>query len=165
MILSFDVQLQVALRALNEVVAPALGEAEKHVVEQLHLAIATISFVKTRLPDARRFARMELAGYVSLADGVIALAGRDNALPGMVTQGEAMLASAEADTDAIEAVTRSLREGVTFVASLCADPEPRRAVDRLVLDHSGALLAQYRQWSAPFGFELKPEELPAPAWL
>ena len=49
MIHSFDSQLQVALRALEEVVAPSLAGAEKHVVEQLMLAIVTIGFVKTRL--------------------------------------------------------------------------------------------------------------------
>lgn len=162
--LSLDVQLQVALRALNDVVAPALGEAEKHVVEQVHLAIATISFVKLRLPDARRFARMELADYLRLAEGVAALAGSGDTLSGMIAQGTALLDSATADTADIEAATRTLRSGVTLLASDCANAALRREIDRLVLDRSGALLAQNRQWASPYGFEIKPEDLPAPAW-
>lgn len=162
--LSLDVQLQVALRALNEVVAPALGDAEKHVVEQLHLAIATISFVKLRLPDARRFARMELADYLRLAKGITALPASDDTLSALIAKGDALLESATADTADIEVVTRILRERVTLLASECTDAAVRREIDRMVLEQGGALLNQNRQWASFYGFEIKPEELPAPAW-
>lgn len=161
--LSFDVQLQVALRALNDVVAPALGAAEKHVVEQLHLAVATIGFVKARLPEARRYYRMELRYFVDLAAAAAETAGGDATLDRLVGEGEAALASAEADIADYEAVTGRLRDAITALASH-AEPETRARLDRLVLERSGELLPQYRQWALPFGLELKPEALPAPAW-
>ena len=63
---SFDVQLQVSLRALNDIIVPTLVQtnADKHVIEQAQLVIATLSFLKLRLADARRFARAELRTYL-----------------------------------------------------------------------------------------------------
>ncbi len=161
--LDFDVQLQVALRALNDVVAPALGGAEKHVVEQLHLAVATVGFVKARLPEARRYYRMELRHFIGLASSAAQAAGQDGALNGVVREGEDALASAEADIADYVAITRRLRDEVTALVSR-AQGEARVRLDKLVLDMSGELLPQYRQWALPFGLELKPETLPAPAW-
>lgn len=164
MILTFDVQLQVALRALEEVVAPALGAAEKHVVEQLHLAMVTIGFVKTRLPDLRRYTRMELASYVELADASAAEAGEAPALRAAFEAGRALLADPEADFTAFEDATRRLRDEIAALGSRCSDPAMRAALDRLVLAHGATMIGQARQWATPFGFELKPEELPPPAW-
>ncbi|MDE2596601.1 MAG: hypothetical protein KGL44_06970 [Sphingomonadales bacterium] len=162
--LDFDAQLQVALRALEEVVAPALGGAEKHVVEQFHLALLTIGFVKTRLPDVRRYARMELAGFVALADQSAACAGDCPALTAAAENGRAVLASAEVDTAEIEQASRRLRDEVAALGSNCQDSAVRSRLDRLVVDHATILTAQARQWAMPFGFELKPEELAPPAW-
>lgn len=164
MILSFDTQLQVALRALGEVVAPALGQAEKHVQEQLHLAIATLGFVKTRLPEARRWYRMELGHYIDLAEQASLLAGGDAGLDTLAAEGVAALASATADIADYETITRHLRDAVTALVDRCAGSDKGAALDRLVLDRSGDLLPQYRQWAVPFGLELKPDALPAPAW-
>lgn len=164
MILSFDVQLQVALRALEEVVAPALSDAEKHVVEQLHLAIATIGFVKTRLLEARRFARFELAHFATLAKAVAESADNDAGLLTQARHAQSVLDDPLADVADYEDATSRLRDEVTAVGSRCADAAKRAEVDAIVLNQSTALLAQYRQWTSPFGFELKPEELPAPAW-
>ena len=105
MIQSFDVQLQVALRALGEVVAPALQGAEKHVAEQLHLAMATLSFIRTRLPEARRYYRMELLFYMELATAAAELAqpclpAESEDLVQIVSSGEAMLDDPEFKKDA-----------------------------------------------------------------
>lgn len=166
---SFDVQLQVALRALGEVVAPALAGAEKHVVEQLHLAMATLSFVKVRLPEARRYYRMELQSFMDLARDVAGLAqsaqpaGTDE-LRASVAAGAALLADPEADLADYDSATRTLRDGITQLSHRCVGAPCQRAIDRLILDRSEAIMLQSRQWCSPFGFELKPEDLPAPAW-
>ncbi|MFM5884096.1 MAG: hypothetical protein ACKOQ3_01980 [Novosphingobium sp.] len=162
--LTFDAQLQVALRALEEVVAPALGNAEKHVVEQLHLAMLTIGFVKTRLPDVRRYARMELAAFARLAEDSVAAAGHAPAAAAAAADGRALLADPGADVADLEAAICRLRDEVTALGSRCADPALRAALDRLVLDSGAAMIAQARQWTTPFGFELRPEDLPPPAW-
>lgn len=166
---SFDVQLQVALRALGEVVAPALSGSEKHVVEQLHLAMATLSFVKTRLPEARRYYRMELRSFMDLASDVAGLArsaqpvGAEELLAS-VAAGSTLLADPEADLADYDTATRDLRDGITRLSHLCVGAACHREIDRLILDRSEGIMLQSRQWCSPFGFELKPEELPAPAW-
>lgn len=162
--LDLDVQLQVALRALEDTVAPALGPAEKHVLEQFHLALLTLRFVHQRLPDMRRYARMELSDCLVLAKDTLAAAGVGPALTEAVAAAEAVRADPSADTAAIEEASRRLRDEVTALGAATADPAISARLDRLVLEQGGAMIGQARQWASPFGFELKPEELPAPAW-
>jgi hypothetical protein len=164
MIQSFDSQLQVALRALEEVVAPALGGAEKHVIEQLMLSIMTIGFVKTRLPEARRFYRMELRSCLALASEAARIAGGAESLAEAVRAGQAALADPEADIAEFEAASRNLRDGVT-ASSHTAVGQPHQAqLEAAILDQGGKLLAQNRLWCMPFGFELQPENLPKAEW-
>lgn len=166
---SFDVQLQVALRALGEVVAPALSGAEKHVVEQLHLAIATLSFVKARLPEARAYYRMELQSWIDLAGDAADTAQGERpdearALRGRIAAGTAALDDPKADLADYDAAARDLRDGITGLSHACADTACQPALDRLILGRSEGIMLQSHQWCAPFGFELKPEDLPPPAW-
>ncbi len=163
MIQSFDVQLQVTLRALEEVVAPALGGAEKHVVEQLMLSIATIGFVKTRLPEARRFYRMELRSCIDLAKQAAHIAGTDR-LASVIAAGESALADPEADIADFETASRRLRDSVTALSHASVGQPHQPQLDTAVLEKSGALVAQNRLWCVPFGFELQPENLPQSDW-
>jgi hypothetical protein len=50
MIISLDLQLRVVIKALREVVAPALDPANELAKEQLGLSIATLAVVQARLP-------------------------------------------------------------------------------------------------------------------
>lgn len=161
MILDFDTQLQVSLRALQDVVAPALAGAEKHAVEQLMLAILTIGFVATRLPEARRFYRMELRNWIALARDV---AGSDHDLSSRVADAEAVLDNPEKDLADFERASRELRDAVTAASSAAAGSEEGRRIERAILERDAEMLAQSRQWCLPFGFELQPELLPKPAW-
>ncbi len=164
MIQSADVQLQVVLRALEEVVAPALGGAEKHVVEQLMLSIATIGFVKTRLPEARRFYRMELRSSIELAQAGTRIAGPSDAMAQAVDAAAAALADPEADIAEFEVASRRLRDLVTALSHASVGQPCQAQLDAAIMATSGELVAQARQWCIPFGFELKPESLPEPAW-
>ncbi len=164
MIHSFDAQLQVSLRALEEVVAPALGNAEKHVVEQLMLAIMTIGFVKTRLPEARRFYRMELRSCIDLASEAARISEASAALAEAISAGESALVDPEADIAEFEAVSRKLRDSVAALSHASVGQPWQAQLDAAILEKSGTLLTQNRLWCAPFGFELQPENLPPAAW-
>lgn len=164
MIQDFDSQLQVSLRALEEVVAPALDGAEKHIVEQLMLAIATIGFVKTRLPEARRFYRMELRSCIALGAEAARIDRAATVLAAAIDAGEAALADPEADIADFEVASRRLRDQITALSHAAVGTPHQAALEAAILEKSGALIAQQRQWCAPFGFELQPEALPQPAW-
>lgn len=164
MILDFDTQLQVSLRALQDVVAPALAGAEKHAVEQLMLAVLTIGFVKTRLPEARRFYRLELRNWIGLARDVAAIAVAENGLAARVEAAEAILNDPEKDLADFESASRQLRDAVTKASSDAVGTPHAERLDAAILDRHSEMLAQSRQWCLPFGFELQPELLPKPAW-
>jgi hypothetical protein len=169
MIQTFDEQLQVVLRALKDVVAPALTGAEKHVTEQLHLCMVTLSYVKTRLPDARRYFRMELSSYIALAEAAVGIAQGNlgplvSKLSGDVAAGKAELQQSESDIEEYRAITMCLREQLAALSNAAVGTPCKETLDRMILEKSGDLLMQYRLWCAPFGFELKPEDLPKPAW-
>ncbi|MGD9472370.1 MAG: hypothetical protein AB7G24_10310 [Novosphingobium sp.] len=170
MIKPFDTQLQVALRALNEVVAPALTGAEKHVVEQLHLTIATLGFVKERLPQARRYYRMELRSFLDLAAQAVTLAGVGLAdacagLDDCIGAAEALLLDPEADLPDYEAATGALRDGIARLSSEAAGTPRQQELERLILNGSRQIIEQSRVWCVPFGFEPAPDALPAAKWL
>lgn len=165
----FEIQLQVVQRALGEVVLPALDSAGSHVVEQLHLSIAALSFMQQRLPHARRYYRGTLQRYLDIAVAIGALladrAGPDGGgLDGLVAAGQSFLDSPYAEDADYRGSTGKLR---AKIAALVADAQGsayEAALDALVMDHSGPILLQDRVWCGPLGFELRPDDLPAPHW-
>lgn len=169
MIQEFETQLQVVQRALGEVVLPALESAESHVIEQLHLSIAALSFMQHRLPHARRYYRGTLQRYIDMAVAIGALlAGRAGAdgggLDALVAEGRSLLDRASAEDADYRRSTGELR---AKIAALVADAQGSAydsALDALVMDHSGPILLQDRVWCGPLGFELRPDDLPAPDW-
>lgn len=164
MILDFDTQLQVSLRALQDVVAPALVGAEKHAVEQLMLAVVTIGFVKTRLPEARRFYRRELRNWIGLARDVAAISDVEEGLTLVVDSAEVVLDDPEKDLADFERASRQLRDAITVASSDAVGRPHEERLDAAILDRHGEMLAQSRLWCLPFGFELQPELLPKAAW-
>ena len=162
----FDTQLQVSLRALREVVAPALQNGEKHVVEQLHLAIATLDFAKQRLPYARRYHRLELENYIGFAAEVRAVVGTDQTalrdqLAAAESAGKAELRRPEAEIEDYLIVARRLRELIASAVSAAIDKPHERALDLLIIERQKKFLLLQRAWFVPSGFELKPEDLPS----
>jgi hypothetical protein len=170
MIKNFDTQLQVSLRALREVVAPSLEGAEKHVVEQLHLAIATLDFVKARMPEARRYYRMELRSYLDLSKDALSVAGPEladdsAALAAIVQDGAALLLNPEADLPDYEEANARIREALTQLSGRAVGKVCQEALETMILQHSADILLQARKWCIPFGFETNPDALPAEKWL
>ena len=166
MMQSFDTQLQVALRALREVVAPALKEDEKQAVEQLHLALTTLDFMRQRLPYARRYFRLELETYIALGLEVLEIvrsdqAGLGDALVAAATAGTAELARPEAEVEDYVIISRRLRETISSAVTAASDKPYERNLDRLIIQRQEALMLRERSWCLPLGFEIKPEELPS----
>jgi hypothetical protein len=169
MIQSFDTQLQVVLRALREVVAPALSGGAKHVVEQLHLSMATLEFMRGRMPHARRFSRQELQAYIALAEEVMRIVAPEQAasreqMASIVASAKSALDRPECENEDYQAVTRQLRERIAAATTAAVATPYESALEALIVRSSQDMLQQDRLWCVPFGFELKPEELPPPKW-
>jgi hypothetical protein len=166
MIQSFNTQLQVAIRALREVVAPALNPSEKQSIEQLHLSLATLEFMRTRLPYARRYYRMELENHLDLASKVAmiistSLAEKNQQLELTIRLGKTELDRPEAENEDYLIVARQIREMLSAIIAAATDQPFAQQLNALIVRSSQQLLLQERVWCLPFGFELRPEELPS----
>lgn len=161
----FEIQLQVIQRALGEVILPALKDADKHVIEQLHLSLAAIGFMQQRLPRARRYYRSTLQRYVAMASAVAELLKSDaDGLESLIADGQSVL-NAPACTDAdLRIATGALRAKITAMVEMAHDATRENALDALIMEHSEAILIDDRTWCVPLGFELRPQDLPRPVW-
>jgi len=161
----FETQLQVVQRALGEVVLPALGNAEKHVIEQLHLSLAAIGFMQQRVPLARRYYRGTLQRYLAMAAATCGLlqAGAKS-LEGLSAQSKSVLDDPAASDAGLRAATEALRAGIAALVEASENTPQESKLDALVMEHSEAILLADRSWCIPLGFELRPEDLPKPDW-
>lgn len=159
---SFETQLTVALRALGEVVLPALDGAEKHVVEQLHLSMVGLNFIRQQLPHAHSFYRRELVDHMALAKSAAELIGEDDRaaadeLCALAEAGREVLDDATADWGEQIAATRRLRAAIAAAVEASAERPYEPALDALVLKVSADLHVKARRWVVSFGFEQHPE--------
>lgn len=170
MIQSFETQLQVSIRALDEIVAPALVGADKHVIEQLHLVMAALGFMRARLSSAAGFQRAELESYLALAEEAAAnfrqhRGSECKPLLEAVAAGRAALESPTSEADDYQRSTRGLRELVTALVTQSSSEAEAAGLQALVLARSGEMLGDARLWCLPLGFELDPDALPRREWL
>ena len=170
MIQSFETQLQVSLRALSEIVAPALAGADKHVIEQLQLVMAALGFMQARLQLADAFQRTELEAYLALAETAAANfrkhRGSDYAtLIEAMSGSRAALASETSEAEDYQRSTRRLRELVAALITETSNEAEAAELRAIVLTRSGDMIGDARLWCLPLGFELDPAALPRRDWL
>jgi hypothetical protein len=157
-----DLQLQTAIRALCEVVLPAVDAGNALAVEQLQVVIGTLQFMAARLPLRFNYDRDELARLLELCRALDT--GERSALAAATAAGTDTLAGARTSPAELLAAIRSLRElsGAEITARYRDGSETERArVTQLVLDHAAQQLLRERAWVAPQGWEIQPEALPA----
>lgn len=164
-----DDGLAAAIKALDEVVAPAIDTANPLAVEQLRLVSRFLGFLRTRMPQEHARAHHELRHYLALAGELVPLAPVGAAVPvrQQLTQAVAAatpiaadpLATAPQLQQSIEALSASIS---TLVRHVAAAPEAVRApVERTVVRASRSLLDAQRAWFLPMGFEPDLARVPA----
>lgn len=151
-----DLQLAVVIKALRDVVAPAVDPANKLAIEQLHLSIATIGLVQRGLPLAHARARRELLNAVALAEAVAAVG---SPIDGGAAQ--AALGDPAADEPRLDSERRALLAAVEGAVTAAAGTTRETAVARAVIAASKPQCDLARAWCAASGFEVEPDALPA----
>ena len=128
-----DTGLKAVMKALSDVVEPALDPADPLAREQLRLAIEYVGFVRKRIDYLHGRERFDLRHYA----------------------GVALLAQAGARTDQLREGAMELGHVVsTVVQGLGSLPAPMAtALRRIVLDATEEKLHFERLWYAPVGFE------------
>lgn len=166
---SFEVQLAVIRRALGDVIAPALSNAEKHVLEQLHLSLIALDFMQDRLPKARSYYRLELELHRDLGAAVVDLlachsAKATHSLLPFLESCQVSLDDPKAEWSDYIRISRGIREAVAATVADAEGAAYEKELDALIIDKNEFILLQARIWAAPFGFELNPEALPSGEW-
>lgn len=159
--LSAELQIQTVVKALNDVILPAVDPDNAIAREQGQLAVAMLQFVADRLPQTLAYARTELQEHVDLADRLLALdslpdaaATARRALAASVEKGGGLLDRTGIEPGELEASARDIRAAISrLVDAASADETARAAVDRIVLAAAKPQLQRERAWLAPLGVE------------
>src|SRR4051812_7850261 len=146
-----DNALGASIRALEEVVAPALDPADPLAAEQLVLVIDNLKFLRERLDFLHDRARFALQHHLKLAHAVSA----DVALDDEIEAATALLSNGAARTpelrDGAAALAAALRNAVRE-----ADEETRTRIERTIVAGSRERTEADRAWHLPQSFDPDP---------
>ncbi|MBL6749512.1 MAG: hypothetical protein ISP90_03285 [Nevskia sp.] len=161
-------QLQTVIKAMTDVVLPAVDPANKLAQEQAQLVVGMLSLLLQRLPLQYRYDRDELQRYLQLARELSAVRGGAQTqaaladLSAGAAAGAGVLQRAAADPAELEAAVLELRAKVgELIGAANADGEPASlpGLQRSVLAAAKVQTARERAWLAPTGFEADPKSI------
>ena len=164
-----EIQIQAMIKAMVDVVLPAVDPEQKMAQEQARLVIGTLGLIASRLPVAYRFDRDQLDRYVSLSRELVALDQADGGgqtvskLESLAERGADVLQRARAEPSELESTVFDLRAEVSsLLQSLhkSSSPEKWNKVNRLILDASKMEIDRERALVVAMGFEPKPGSIP-----
>lgn len=166
-----ELQLQSMIKAMSDIVLPAVDADNRLAQEQARLVIATLNLVAKRLPIAYRYDRDELERYVRLSQDLLAAVGTTVAgaavaqLQALNDSGADVLERARAEPAELETTVFALRAAVgELIQETRAGGDPRRqaAVRSLVLAAAKQELDRERALVVDIGFEADPQDMPVP---
>ena len=160
-----EIQIQVILKALTDVILPAVDQDNKLAQEQTRLAIGTLQLVAKRLPIAYRYDRDELNRYVGLSRDLIAQVGKKaggtvvGGLEALAAHGADVLDRARAEPAEMEKAIFDLRATVGELIEAVhtsGDPAAQAALRKLVLAAAKPELERERAAVVDMGWETDP---------
>ncbi|MGQ0619779.1 MAG: hypothetical protein ACT4QA_07630 [Panacagrimonas sp.] len=164
-------QIPMLIKALTDVVLPAVDPDNKLAQEQAQLIIGSLHLIAQRMPLQYRYDRHELGSFLELArqlahgaTGSPEMASAASSLASSVATGREVFARVGAEPGEIETANLALRESIGLVVQAAATlrDEPRRkAIESAVMAHSKEMLLRERAWLAMQGWEGKDHALPA----
>lgn len=163
--------LQSVIKAMTEVVLPAVDPHNKLAQEQSRLVIGVLGLLAERMPLWYRFERDELVRFLALAEHLSGVATQVPAagealkpLQAARVGGQDVLDRARAEPAELEAANFELRDHIGALVSALyshADDTTRKRVGSLVTAHAREQLLRERAWHVRQGWENDPDALPA----
>ncbi|MGE0487094.1 MAG: hypothetical protein AB7Q81_23280 [Gammaproteobacteria bacterium] len=156
---SIELRLRTMMRAMSEVIVPAIDADNSLAREQAQLMFGHLNALLRHHTLELRVDAHEDAAARELARALLDAGGggaRTMAARDALT---AALAGADAD-----ALAHAL-ERLVIAAGADGEPALHAASARLVLDHARRQNRLGRAWFKPMGFDARPDELPDPATL
>jgi hypothetical protein len=162
-----DNALLASIKALEQVVMPALDPADPLAGEQLRLVTGMLRFMRKRLPDWHQRQRFELAHYLGLAqalapDARTASAEVSQRMDAAIAHALALAGAPAPAVADIRSASAALSSAISGLARAVAEAEPglRGRVEHAILAGSKRWVDMQRAWFLPQGFELRPGLLP-----
>lgn len=152
MIPDCDLQLRVVIKALKDVVSPAVDPENRLAVEQIKLSLATLEMVQTRAPLVDRRVRKELSHAIDLASAIHGSESADDRIEPLIDEAGEALKQPNADSDNLERIRTSLLSAISQAID-AADPSDLQRISRMVVANSKSQIELQRAWCLPSGFE------------
>jgi hypothetical protein len=150
-----DERIGSVVRALTDVILPALPPEAGLAQEQVQLAIGHLQILRAQMDDRQAFEAEELVDSQVLGRALV-----DGCQGGAQTLAATAALSAAVAVEASGAAGRAARIAIqTAIADLVTaissdgDDASRTALRTLILTHEQARATKDRHWFAPFGFD------------
>jgi hypothetical protein len=166
-----EIQIQSMIKAMTDVVLPAVDTGNQLAQEQARLIIGMLSLMAVQLPLQFRFDRDELHRLLDCAAALRGLASEDTGLAAVAEdlaaahrRGRTIFEESRVDPADLTAAVRALRAAVSELvraAETIDDPALVAGVERIVLDLSREQLLRDRSLLLPQGWELDPGSIPS----
>jgi len=161
MVPDIDLQLQAVIKALTDTVMPAVDPANKMAMEQVGLAVATLSMARNRLPLVRRLVRHGLEMAITTAEELLAgVPAVASGLVGPLALGRQALLDPAMDTADIDTVLRALNDAIGALIDDSSSGPHIAAIEAIILRRGKLATDLGRAWTMPSGFEPNPASVP-----
>lgn len=164
---SVENDLRGVVKALEDVVLPALDPADPLAGEQLRLAINYLDFLRTRLDFMALRRRFELSDNLAMAVALQAVGGTPvktvgEALDAAIRDGERLLATSMDDAQAARDASAKLAAAIRIVVreAASADEETRDRIEKTTIDRFGDRIMFERAWYLPVGGDRQTDNVP-----
>lgn len=165
-------RLRTVLKALDDIITPALPGEAGFAHEQLALIKKSVQLVIDQIPQEYAFMVRDAQDHLALAGGISLHLTPGSAwhtrITGSSAQVQNHLPATVPDVGALEQELRTLKQDLEdAVNELCHSLQGAElaAIEQLVLDHSANRIVMERAWTIGTGFETDPAAIPPIAEL
>lgn len=160
-------RLRTALKALEDIVSPALPAEAAFAHEQLALIRKSLQLVIDQIPHEYAFMVKDAHDHLALAQGLVPrISCEDSLRAKLVASAGKVSELLPASVPVVPALVENLRalkqELEDAVDTLCATSTGAELaeIEQLVLDHSARRIIMERAWTVATGFETEPSVIP-----
>jgi len=166
MVPGFALRIQSMIRAMREVVIPAIPPDQRLALDQANILVGNLRIMAEQHDRIFQYELTELREYARLLADLIEAAGsRDTAeARAVLARAEPVAAAAIPTQPELAALVRQLKaaaDALLQAAHRDGSPDFRKAASELVMRQAEAQILRERRWLRAAGFELDPESLPS----
>jgi hypothetical protein len=162
---SINHRLDSMIRAMTEIILPALGSSNGLATEQAGLLLGHLNVLKLQLEYASRYQQAELYDAMGLARALIAEASGGAETKAAIARLSATFEEPRGNytvraDDKLESINEAI-ENIIHAMKSDGEPVSRTLTHRLILNHGKATAERDRVWFSAMGFEAAESGLPS----